>query len=128
MTVKPFSESEIEHYRAMVGLIINGDAKKKREVDDQARLAIAQAKKNMPTADNETLVTFFASIAFLMAHLMTVQVKNLTELMESTFDGYTIAAAHLMKSYDIDGDEIPVKRDYAGPSPVADDINIGQYL
>ncbi len=130
---KGFSEEEIKHYENMVGIIIDGDAKKKQELDNVARLSIAQAKVNMPTADKETLVTFFASISFLMAHLMTAQVKNIAEIVESTFDGYTVAAAHIMGAYDVDGTEVPVKREGAKRADTAfpvtgDDKNTGQYL
>ena len=131
MAVKPdFGEAETEHYKNMVGVIINGDPKKKRELDDAARLSIAQAKKSMPTADSETLVTFFSSIAFLMAHLMNTQVKHVADIIEATFDSYTIAAAHVMGVYDVEGTEVPVKRERAKSKADTppDDHNTGQYL
>lgn len=129
-----FTEHELEHYKKMVAVIIDGDQKKKRELDDTARLSIAQAKKSMPTADRETLVTFFSSIAFLMAHLMTTQVRSIAEVIESTFDSYTVAAAHVMGAYDVDGSEMPVRPEPAtGPADAAasspgDDRNTGLYL
>jgi hypothetical protein len=129
-TKPEFSAAELEHYKAMVGIIINGDTNKKQELDGAARLAIAQAKKSMPTAETETLVTFFASIAFMLAHLMTTQVKNIGEVIENTFDSYTVAAAHIMGAYDIEGSEMPIK-----PEPPKDqyaastnDTNTGLYL
>lgn len=127
MTAKPdFGEQELEHYKTMVGMIIDGDSKKKREMDDVARLSIAQAKRNMPTADDETLVTFFASIAFLMAHLMNTPVKSIAEVVESTFDGYTVAAAHIIGAYDIEGGEVPVKRELKQqPDTPSTDANPG---
>jgi len=44
-----------------------------------------------------------------MAHLMATQVKNVAEVVEATFDGYTVAAAHIMGCYDVDGDEVPAR-------------------
>jgi hypothetical protein len=133
MAVKrDFTEPEIDHYKKMVGIIIDGDEKKKRELDDAARLSVAQAKKSMPGADPATLVTFFSSVAFLMAHLMNAQVKHVAEIIEATFDNYTVAAAHVIGAYDVDGSEVPVKREAAARKTAmpatGSDEHTGQYL
>lgn len=108
-----FSAEELERYKAVVGFIIDGNEEKKKRMDIDVRLAIATAKKQMPAADDEILVSFFSSVAFMAAHLANVKVKDIAEIIEQTFDLYSVATAHVMGAYDIEGDEVPVKPETA---------------
>ena len=109
------SKDEMNYYKQMVGMIIAGDEEKKRRMDGIARMSIAKAKQEMPNADPEVLVSFFSSIAYLVAHIMAAPLRNVTTILETTFDTYTVAAAHEAGAYDIDGQEVPVR-----PEPPAE--------
>ena len=128
-----FSEQELKYYKNMVGLIIDGDPDTKKKMDGIVRMCIAKAKQQMPNADKQTLVAFFASVAFVAGNILGAPVRSVGTIVESLFDQYTIAAAHEMGAYDIEGSDVPTRPEPAagGRDPELEaelDKHVGQYL
>ena len=131
MNEKPFSEREREHYRQMVALIIDGDPEAKRKLDNLARVQLAAVRQTLPDADNETIVTFLASMAFIMARLMATPFGEVSEMVHAVFNNNVTAAAHAMGAYNLDDpDDIPASSGETKPGPprAQSDLLTGMYL
>lgn len=128
MSKPVFSDKAIGYYRKLVGCIIDGEQEERDRLYEVARLAIFTARKEMPRADTETLVSFFTSIAYLMAHIMSSQVQDVATMLRNTFNSYTIAAAHLMEAIDMEDDTVPARQEPDKGQDAEDSRDTGMYL
>jgi hypothetical protein len=99
--------SELEYYRNLVAKIIDNDAEKKKMIDERVRTQIAMVKQQLPDADDNTLIVFLISVAFMIAKIMATPLVEAADLTERIFDNNVIAAAVVMGAYDLDSDEMP---------------------
>jgi hypothetical protein len=112
-----FTDEELGHYRQMVAMIIDNDPVKKKRVDTMARLQLATVKQAFPDATDDTVVTFLASVAVVLARLLATPMGEIAEIARGVFDNNMVAAAHVMGAYDIDGDFIPQQEDQGETAP-----------
>ena len=100
-------DHEREYYRNMVAMIIGGDAEKKKLLDERARAQIETVRKQIPHADDESLIIFLVSVAFTMARIMATPFQDVTEIVERMFENNMTAAAAIIGAYDLDSEDLP---------------------
>lgn len=116
----PFTDDEVTHYRQMAAMIISNDEEKKKRVDRFARLQLATIKAALPGSDDEVVVTFLVSVAIAVARVLATPLSDVAELVHHIFDQNMIAAAHVMKAYDIESTDVPV---WEEPKPAPEPAN-----
>lgn len=132
---KPATREEIaEYYGNLVGLVLDGDEKKKATYDACATKILTGLHTSFPTLSDTVLGTFAASVSHMFAQAMTVQARDLSEFLTHTFDEYLITAAVLFGGYDVNSPDMPkapeakpVAEEPHAAAPV-DDYRPGQYL
>ena len=105
---KQFTEAETkEYYAGLVASIINGDAEKKKAIDTCATALLTKMRVSFPTLSDKVLGTFSSSTAYLFAQLSVVQVRDVSEFIEHTFNDYLVVAAVLAGAYDPESVDVP---------------------
>lgn len=123
MSESPYTATDMEYYRNLVAMIIDNDAEKKKVIDERARAQIANVKQQLPDVDDNALIVFLISVAFMVAKIMSTPLQEAGELVERIFDNNVVAAAVVMGAYDIDSDEMPLATRPESQEPAAEPMS-----
>ncbi len=107
-----FTAEELENQRRIIGIIMKGDAEKKKHYDVVLDRLVKAMRTAMPAADDDLLADFATSVAYVVATLQRTPLQEVGGLMNDLFEGYEVAAAFLAGCYDPKNPEVP---DYTQP-------------
>jgi hypothetical protein len=104
------SEKELKHYRGVAELIYAAKPLERTQLNTGAKMVLAEIKRHLPDADNETIRSFMASIGYMAAGLAQMNIRELADTLEMVFDHHMLAVCSMLELVNLDdGDE-------AGPS------------
>ena len=95
-----FTPAELDNLRAIVGAIIKGDPGKKARIDEALKVLSDSMRKSMPTADNEVLAEFSATVAYISAALLKTSTQHISDVLTDLFESYEILTSYLVGVYD----------------------------
>ena len=93
------SDAEREKWSAIAQSLVANAGEKREAYDGMVREALKQMHEKMPTADDDTLISFTQSVAYLVRSIMNTKVDHLGTVLDAAFDTYSIATATLMGAY-----------------------------
>lgn len=93
------SPEEVEKWSAIAQSLIANAGERRAGLDDLVKSAITQMHEKMPTADDDTLIAFAQSVAYLVLTIMNTKLDKVNVVLDAAFDTYAIATAVLMGAY-----------------------------
>ena len=99
------SEKEIQRYRDMASLIYEEHPNLKESRNAGAKSLIVAIREELPDLDNKTIVTIFASIAYMVSQFLNTPTMALVDILEMTFDHHMLASAAILGAVDLDAGE-----------------------
>jgi hypothetical protein len=104
------SDEALASYKRAAEAVLAAGREDRREVNEQIKAVIADARKAWPTISNADLVSFFNSQSMLMTSLAHLNIMRLGSAIDLVFRNCTLAAAAVAGAYDVEDDNTP-KRD-----------------
>lgn len=99
------SEKELNYYREVTRLIYLDKTVDRNALHIAAKVVIAEARRHVPEATDDTLKIFLASVALLTAHLNNVPVGEISGVLDRTFNSHMIAVASLLDIVNLNENE-----------------------
>jgi hypothetical protein len=100
-------EREAERWGTIAQALVDSQPGRKDYYDETIEETIEEMRTKMPNADDETLVIFAQSIAYIMLSVMSAKVEQLSSVVTNAFDVYSLVTATLLGAYEPGGAPVP---------------------